>query len=256
MSESISSIDKALAILELFGDSGTNWLSLKEVQARIHLPKTTTYTILQVLVEKDYLEKSEITSQYRLGLKIISLATARINMVELTAESLPVLLSLQYRLHLTVNICALEKTEVIYLNVLYSSSFVKPSSFVSKRGPAYCSSPGKCLLSELSGSEIDSIFKDYAFRKYTDTTISSLNELKDELKRVRKQGFAENNGEQETSARSISVPIFGYNGTIIAAISICSAEMSTKELQKYLPEMRNAADQISRSMGFVGIERL
>jgi len=53
----------------------------------------------------------------------------------------------------------------------------------------------------------------------TDRTKTDLNEILDELRRIRSQGYAINDQEVEIGLRSIAVPIFNVHGNVVAALN-------------------------------------
>lgn len=73
----------------------------------------------------------------------------------------------------------LEKLDVYPNTMLYTQ--------VGFRSPAYCSSMGKCLLSCLSGDELEDALYGCTFKKYTPNTITDIREFKKYLRSVRCQ---------------------------------------------------------------------
>ena len=250
----LNSVVHTLMIMDFIGSSGEQWYSLADIQKGTGLSKSTVFRNLQVLSKYDYLEKNPKTSLYRIGTKIVDLASSRINLLEIKTESLPVLLVLQGRTNANVTLYVLSGTDVLSVSVIRSSNIIiQDESYAYQRSPAYCSSLGKCLLSGLSGNELANLFKDYEFIKYTDNTTSSFEELKKELGIIREQGYAINYGEKESYTRSVAVPIYGYNGNVIAAIGLGMTKdfFSEERLyNQYLPELKVASETISRKMGF------
>ena len=248
-----NSVANALRILDYVGSSGASWYTLSEIQKATGLSRSTTFRNLQVLTRFAFLEKDSKSSAYRIGPKVIDIASSRINMLELKTESLPVLLVLQARVHATITLYCLSETDVLSVSLIRQSTVVQAESYAYQRSPAYCSSAGRCLLSSLSGSEINHLYANYTFRKFTDRTISNLEDLKKRLLLIRQRGYEVNLGEKETYTSSVSVPVYGYNGNVIAAIGLGLApgELTEESLHgQYLPELKVAAATISRKMGF------
>jgi DNA-binding IclR family transcriptional regulator len=88
----------------------------------------------------------------------------------------------------------------------------------------------------------------------TDKTITDLQQLRRELKRVREQGCAVDDEETEPGGRCVAAPIFGRQGSLIGAISIVGpANRVNPETIPALSEMvRSAARGISRALGHRG----
>ncbi len=250
--KTLKSVENALDILELFS-SRDKLLSLRTISEKTGLHKSTTYRLVRVLRSRGYLEKDENTGHYGLGFQLIELASTHINDLELLTEAKPVMFRLYAEVCLTVQLCILDKTEVVYLEEVNSLNIIRKYSRMGFKGPAYCSSLGKCLLSGLSGDTLNNMFAGYKFIRYTDTTITSLDQLKEELKIVRERGWARNNGEHVSRLSSIAAPIFDYNGDVVAAVSIGAptSVLTDEKIQEVLPNLLAAAEAISKRLGYM-----
>lgn len=248
----LKSVENTLRILNYFGSSGFPELSMAEIKEATGLSKATVFRNLKVLSKYDYVEKNERTAKYRLGTKIVELAAYRIDTLEIRTESLPVLMLVQARTSASISLCELQGTNVVKLFMIRGNLIIKNDSHDREKLPAYCSAPGKVLLSGLSGHELEQLYLDYEFIRYTDTTITNIVDLKKELKKIREQGFAINNGEQESYTRNISVPIYGYSGNIIAAIGagMNQENFTPENRERCLNELRTASSIISHKMGW------
>lgn len=252
MDTTLKTLENALNILELFA-YGNPSLSLADIRQQTGLHKSTVYRCVSVLSKRGYLEKDMTSNKYRLGLGIIHLASSRIDMLELQAESRPFLLRIQAKVNCSVHLCVLDRTDIIFLDIIDNFSVRSSSVAGSHRTPAYCSSGGKCLLSSLSGEIIDTLYENYEFVRYTDTTITSLQELKLALKTIRPQGFAINRGEMEPQTGSIAVPVFDYTGNAIASVGagMHMDRMDEAMIHKILPYLKQTATNISKSLGYI-----
>ena len=74
------------------------------------------------------------------------------------------------------------------------------------------------------------------------------------LEDVRATGAAQSDGERQHGAGSVASPIFGFDGQVIGAISVCGPayRMSADVRSSTVPLVREAADQISRALGWRG----
>ena len=93
----------------------------------------------------------------------------------------------------------------------------------------YCSSVGKCLLAFSAGIS-ERQFKNYTFVRYTANTITDQPTLLAELRKVREQGYALDNEEQEIGLTCVGVPILNKRGEAVAAMSISGP---TQRLQNH-----------------------
>ena len=86
--------------------------------------------------------------------------------------------------------------------------------------PAYCTGVGKALLAFVKPDTVGLYFKDSGLSRYTDTTITSLEQLRTELANVRQKGYAFDRGEHEHEVRCVAAPIFDISGEAVAALSV------------------------------------
>ena len=113
MPESIRVVDRAFDILEALSGS-RDPLSLADISKATGLSKSTAHRILASLVARQYVEHDE-NGGYRLGYKLIEIASSRINSLELLAEAKPCLSRMLWDLNLTTHMGVLEGADVVYM---------------------------------------------------------------------------------------------------------------------------------------------
>ena len=72
--EQVSSILRALEILECFMDNETEW-TLKRLVAQLDLPTTTVHRQLSTLTDRGYLVQDPIRKSYRVGPRLLLLSS-------------------------------------------------------------------------------------------------------------------------------------------------------------------------------------
>lgn len=249
--KSVQSIDRALDIIEAVAvqQSGT---ALMDIAEETGLHKSTVYRIISTLVKRGYLDKST-DGNYKIGLKLIEAVSCYINSLELQTEARPYISQITANLGLTSHLGVLDGDKVVYIEKMDVVSSVKMYSQIGLRMYAYCSSLGKCLLSNYSKEELDSVMANCSFIKFTPNTIGSLEELHEEMTKVRQQGWAMDNEEYERGHRCIGAPIYDYRGDIIAAISASGDKhiLTDDRIQDVADYVKATALELSRGMGYV-----
>lgn len=84
--------------------------------------------------------------------------------------------------------------------------------------------------------------------RYTPHTLNSLSALREELARVRRQGYALADRQIEVGLCSLAVPLLSRNNQVVAALNVGvpSASMSGAELKELaLPALRRVAMDLS-----------
>ena len=195
--------------------------SLTELSEEVNLNGSTTFRLLATLAQYNYVERDEETSKYRLGLACLELARVYLNDNDVRKIGLPELERLRDDTMETVHLAVLNHMEVVYLDKLEGRYAVGiMSSRVGARAPSYCTGLGKALLAYADQEDVRAYFADKGFARYTDATITSLDELMSELQEIRAQGYSFDRGEHEPDVRCVAVPIFGPRQKLVAALSI------------------------------------
>jgi IclR family transcriptional regulator, pca regulon regulatory protein len=116
---------------------------------------------------------------------------------------------------------------------------------VGSQLPLHCSAAGRALLWARSDAEVRSLLAGRALERFTSRTIAGLRELIKELAASRERGYTVCDEEIELGVRSIAVPVFDREGSVVAAMTIStrSERMTGAEMTRaYLPALlRNQA---------------
>ena len=93
-------------------------------------------------------------------------------------------------------------------------------SWVGRTPPLYASAAGKLVLAELDDSELDAWLDSSQRVALTPATIVDATALRTELRRVRRRGFADLVDELEDGLVSLSAPVRGVDGRLVAMIGV------------------------------------
>lgn len=251
MEEKVRVVDRVFDILEQLSASSSS-MGLTEIAHATGMSKSTVHRLISSMCARQYVEKSS-DNTYSIGYKLIETVSLHINNLELMTEAKPFLSDIMRDLDLTSHLGILDGCDVVYLEKMDIYPNTRLYTQVGYRSPAYCSSMGKCLLACLSGDELDDALYLCDFKKYTQNTITDIREFKRYLKVVRRQGWAMDNEEYQLGHRCVGAPIFDYRGSPVAAISASGsvAQLSDKKLEMVIQEVKRAAMNLSRRMGYV-----
>jgi DNA-binding IclR family transcriptional regulator len=214
----LHSLDRAVAVLDLLGESDTA-LSLAEVCQRMSLHKSTAHRSLMVLERSALIERTP-ENRYRLGLKLYELGNRAVEQIDLRTRVHPYFRRLAAQVGETVHLSVLQKTSIVYLDKVEPNRRVCVSSKTGTSNPVYCTSMGKAMLAFQPPEVIDQIVSKIRFVRYTHKTITSKEALLKALERVRRRGYAIDDQEIEMGVRCIGAPIFNDKNYAIAAVSV------------------------------------
>jgi DNA-binding IclR family transcriptional regulator len=166
---------------------------------------------------------------------------------------MPLLRSLQRATGETTTVSALVPDGRVYLDQVESPREIKMTVEVGRRFPLYAGSSSTCMLAFLPEDEQDAVLAaDLA--PLTSRTVTSADRLRRRLAEVRRSGYARSDGERQEGAGSMAAPVFGFDGTVVGAISVCGPadRIDTQARERWVPLLREAADSLSRSLGWTG----
>jgi len=250
MEEKVRVVERAFDIIEVLACSRKS-MSVTDIAKSTKISKSTAFRLLQTMHARGFVEKDD-NQAYSIGYKLIDVVSNHINALELQTEAKSYLEALRAEFNMAVHLGILHGADISYIENLDISLPVNKYTQSGYRSPAYCSSMGKCLLSCLSGEELETLLYDYAFKKYTEYTITNPNEFKQYLKKVRRQGWAMDNQEYCLGQRCVAAPIFDYRGDAIASISISGTtnQITDEKLPEIIEKVKQAAINISRRLGY------
>lgn len=245
MDTSVQVVERVFLIIEYLSQVGEP-KGPTEIAAATGIHKSTVYRLLTSMCRGGYIEKTG-AGAYTIGVKLVEIVSSHINSLELQTEARPLLNELHAELGLTVHLGILDGSDVIYVEKMDINRNLRIYAQIGMRVPAHCSSLGKCLLSRLSGDELEYLFYRRKLERYTPNTIVALSDLKEHLREVRRLGWAMDNGEYIVDNRCIGAPVFDYRGEIIAAVSASGplALLVDNRVIKVAERVKKTAAQIS-----------
>ena len=142
--------------------------------------------------------------------------------------------------------------EVVYICKFEPENPIITTATVGTKNPMYCTSLGKAILAYTQEEARQQILGRIKFRKKTERTVTSVEELEKELNRVRERGFALDAREMEEHMECVGAPVFGSDGSILGAISVSSLYKPTEDYEALGQIVHKKAEEVSKLLGFLG----
>lgn len=244
-------LDRALGILDFLSHQESE-MALMELSERVGLHKSTVHRLLRVLERHRLIEQDGQTGKYRLGLRLFELGSRSVARLDVAERARPALKQLVFETGETAHVCILDRGEVLSLAYEESPRTIRTPSTVGHRNPAYCTASGKALLAFLLEEELDHIIGNKGLRSYTRNTITAAAELRTELGRIRKRGWALDNEEIEENLKCIAAPVKNYTRAVVASISIAGPafRMTHAEIPVLAEAILRASVRLSTALGY------
>ncbi|MBT2737332.1 IclR family transcriptional regulator [Bacillus sp. ISL-7] len=248
----VQSLERALTILNKLSEY-PDGIQITRLSEQVGLTKSTIHRLLATLSSMNYVVKDEETDKYKLGLQVLFLSRNLLNNSDIVTVSKPFLEKLSQEVNETVHLCIEDRGEVVYIDKIESTQTIRMYSRIGSRAPMYCTGVGKILLSGKNQDEFNELISNINFIPKTPSTITSKEEFIEEIEKVKSQGYALDNAENEVVLRCIAAPIFDHKGKIIASFSISGpSNRVTMDLinDTLIEKMKQYSKAISRNLGY------
>jgi IclR family pca regulon transcriptional regulator len=248
----VEALGRGLALLDCFIDQpGPH--SLIELSRRVGLGMPTTLRLIRTLEESGYVRQDPETKRYRLSWKMLQLHDVTTSILDYADVARPHLQDLAAALGEDTGMAVLDGTDVRHAIRVSSSRMISANVRPGSLFPPHATAMGKVLMAGLDPHVVRELAAGKSLRRYTPTTITSIEALLNELRAVAHQGYALSNEEWEAGLRSLAAPVFARDGHVVAAVCVIVVRpgLSTRTMERdFLPQLREATEAISAELGY------
>lgn len=242
------SLYKALQLLDFFDDAhperGVSELALLSGEL-----KSTVHNILQTFELCGFVQKSKNSGGYRLGEKILQIGNIYYKSNPAYQNIKLEMQAISDRTGETLYFVTISDLDAIYIESAYPSRSVPAARIMGFKAPLYCTGIGKAILAFQDESIVRRVI-DRGLTAFTQQTITEGDCLREELGRIRKQGYAVDNMEHEYGIRCVAVPLIGPGGNCRYAVSVSgpSLRMTDAKIIEYAGSLRQLAAKYARNL--------
>jgi len=246
----ITALQRGLRLLHLFSESPRG-LTAKQVAALSGLPVSTVHRFLANLVTAGFLNRDG-EGTHHLGIACFSIGQAAVGQLDIRRLSLPYLRELNQQTRETIHLTVRHGLSAVYVEKLDSPEPVRIHSRIGAAVPLHCTAVGKVMLAYMSPEEQDRTISQIDLKRQTPNSVGNVQELKTELYRVRKNGYACDLEEHELHIRCVAAPIWDHTGSVQSSVSITAPtlRMPVTRLRQLAPLIQAAGLNISTELGY------
>jgi IclR family acetate operon transcriptional repressor len=234
----VRAVDRVCSILNLLQES-VDGASLVDVGRATDLPKSSAFRYLWTLENHRYVERDARTGVYRLGLGFIGMQSRHLELLRHRAH--PLLTQLRDELGETVNLGVLDGDSAVYLDIVESRRGVRLAVTLGVRDPIHSTALGKAIAADLPEAHVAEILARAGMAPLTASTITSPADFFAELARVRRTGYAVDDGENDVDGRCVAVGIPGTRLPAALSVSAPSARLSMQDVERVAAMLKSAA---------------
>lgn len=246
---SVLVIEKVRRILDCFTSHGPV-LRTADICKATAMPSSTCARLLNALVREGILEREG--GGFRIGLRMLSWTSSAARASELVTAARPVLQALRDGTRETSCLFVQRGAARICVAVAESDQTVIHRVSVGEIRPLHAGATGKVFLA------YDGVARREVFRgdlpSLTPNTVTDPSVLEEQLKVIRALGYAVAHEERERGLSSLSAPVFGADGTLVAVLAVGAPafRLTDDDVPRITPLVLRATTTLSHHLGYSG----
>jgi DNA-binding IclR family transcriptional regulator len=227
-------------------------IGVREIARMTGLTTSTVGRLMTAMKERGILNQNTATRGYSLGIRLLTWTGVYLTSLDIRTIAQPIMSELQQITQETISLYLRDGHDRVCVERLESPQTVRIVARLGRRLPLYAGSAGKAILAYLPENVISDVIEASSLTPFTARTITSPDDLRGELEKVRQKGYAVSHGEWIQDASGVAAPIYGPNHEVIGALTISgpSQRFTRETIEKYAREIVASAQDISRQMGF------
>lgn len=236
-------LDRSVAILDAVAAGRRTFTAIVQATG---LTRTTAHRLLKALVDHGLLGFED--GGYALGPRLLALAASALREGPLRELAHPVLERLAAETGESAQLFVRRGGERVCADGVEAASELRTIVPVGAALPLTAGSAGKVFLAWASEADRARLLR--RVPRFTPDTPSAMR-LAEEAASVRRRGWAASTGEREPGVASVSAPVFGPDGALVAAVSVSGprTRVGRFRAERYAPAVLAAADEIRRLLG-------
>lgn len=242
----VQSVDRALSLLDLLAQSGGG-TSLTDLSARAGLNISTCHHLLATLMKAGYVAQVPGRRTYALGARVLHLGQAFMRQVDLPRRAQPVLDRLNAATGEAVQLAVLQGDQVVTVAKSEARQAVRvDAGVIGTSEPPHATATGKAMLAWLPDDQVRRILDANGLRRFTPNTITDRAALIEDMRHVRRNGFAVDREEFQQGVVCVGAAVRDHSGAVIGSLSASAPAFRASE--DHLAVMRHAVAQAAREL--------
>jgi IclR family pca regulon transcriptional regulator len=225
-------------------------LTISQLSQKTHISRAAVRRCLYTLATLGMVHSPDGRS-YELLPRVLTVGHAYLAGTPLAKVAQTALDNLSKSLNHSCSVATLDGDNVLYIARTAVDNLMSIDIGRGSRLPAWATSMGRVLLSALPEAELEIYLERAKLMRYTQHTVSTVAQLRNEIGLARRQGYAINDQQLEIGLRSVAVPMLARGGKVVAAmnVGVPASEVSVAEIREHiLPPLRRAAAELSMSL--------
>jgi len=244
----IQAVDRAVQLLRAVAAADTA-PTAAELAQQSGVNRSTAWRLLATLEDHGLVERDS-GQGYSIGYGAVALAQCRSGSAALVRVARPALDRLAEDTQETVNVSVATRDAVVAIDQRDPQDALLRLDYLTRPLPLHCTSNGKIVLSSMPGDQVDAILAG-PLEAVTPKTVVNPERLRAIVERVRREGYATNEGELDLGVNGVSVGVHGDQRKLVAILSVSAPahRLPSERLRQVVPQLERAAADIERRLG-------
>lgn len=209
----VEAVQRAITVLDALADAGAD-IGTNEIARRTGINISTISRLLSTLTGAGLAQYLPSSGRYRLGVRILQLASAARDSLDIRTLARPYLEELTDITSETSTLSIPGEHEVMTLDFVQSSLSVRSVAQIGRNSSPHATAVGKMFLA--CGGDV----RDETLVAFTVRTIVDPGALDAEVERSRQRGWAQAVGEREEDLNGVAVPVLDEHAQLIAILGV------------------------------------
>lgn len=245
----VPALERGLEILEALRHHADG-LGINEAARLLEIPVNSAFRILNTLLQYGYVQRDAKSKKFTLSTKLFTIACDHTAETSLVEAALPVMRELRDALKETVVVSVLSGQEGIVLEQVpgvHSFRFVCDSG---ARQALHASASTKAILAFLPEADREAAIAGMRMPRLTANTLTSREKFLQELRQVKKDGYALDRAEALEGVYCVAAPVFDRQDNPVAAITVTGpgSRLQPERLPEFGDKVKEYARRISETL--------
>ncbi|MBW4094292.1 MAG: IclR family transcriptional regulator, partial [Acidobacteria bacterium] len=187
---------------------------------------------------------------YRLGLRVFQLGQQVSNHHGFAGTALPILQGVTDETSEATILSVRDGERYLTVSKVDGPQTFRVTSDPGHLGLLHTTSVGKALVAFAAEQDRTRLVEELELTALTDRSITGRAAFREEIERVRSQGYAVMDEENEVGMRAVAVPVLNSQGVAFASVAIAAPifRLSIEQMVAYVPLLKSAAAELAAKL--------
>ena len=247
---SVPAVDRAARILRLLQQR--NRLGVSEVATALGITRSNCFGILKTLQRHHFVTFDPSSKKYGLGLALLELGGALSRSLDVIRIARPYLLRHVEESRLsTFLVQRVSDHRLMIIDKEETAADSRLSISVGTRFSITHGASGKCMMAYLPDGEVEALIEKVGIRASTPKTITDKAQFREDLRRIRNQGYADSYEESMIGTNALAATVFDAEARpvlVLTSMGFTSA-LTRRVMAEQGRALRRMADEITAALG-------